>query len=1122
MWCYFVVAEESLEVCRHKMRHKMSAFVHISLCHGLQIRSNLVCGAGAQDACVIALLKPPRLIHPSLLLVSSSHGGRSSGEIRCSSSSLWRREPVSTNASVESGEAQTIEQVWKEYFADPLQWWDNRVDKMHPKSPDFKHKVTKKALWVDGWSTPPWVKVALKLVTLSKLPSHVGYHSSDSQKIVQANRLPEGNFGRRNTLPTSARDPKQTVQVGRGSNRMQSAKTTSEAIDGLKNRLQQGIAIDSYMYVEVLKRCLKHEDLTAVKQVHGCVIESGMQQNIYVATNLLIVYIRYGRLEDARRLFDELVKKDVISWNVMIGGYAEHSRAKDAIELFNQMRQDGVQPSAVTYLSILKACASPSALKWGKEVHACIRHGGFESDVRVGTALLKMYAKCGSIEASRKTFDKLGSRNVISWNVMIGAYAESGFGEEAYGLLLQMIREGLKPDAFTYVSILNACASTGALGWVKEVHNQAREAGFELSLRVGTALVHMYAKCGSMDDARLVFDRMEERDVITWTVMIGGLAQHGFGGDAYDMFIRMQQEGCKANVYTYVSILNACASAGALEWVKEVHKHAREAGYELDLRVGNALVHMYAKCGSMDDARVVFDRMEERDVITWNVMIGGLAEHGFGVDAYDMFIRMQQVRLKPDTCTYVSILNACASAGALEWVKEVHKHAREAGCELDLRVGSALVHMYAKCGSMDDARAVFDRMEERDLITWTVMIGGLAEHGFGVDAYDMFIGMQQVGLKPDACTYVSILNACASAGALEWVKEVHKHALEAGFELDLRVGNALVHMYAKCGSMDDARVVFDRMEERDVITWNVMIGGLAQHGCGSEALDVFRRMIGAGVKADGYSFVALLSACSHAGLVDEGRRLFLAMSHDYGICPSVVHWSCMLDILGRAGQLEEARLLIDSMPVEPDVAVWGAFLGACRSYGNVEFGELAAKERVKWEPENASTYVLLSNIYAAAAKWEEVSLVRTMMQERGVRKEPGRSCIEVDNKIHAFVSGDTSHPETKEIYVELSRLTEKIKAEGYLPDTRLVLRDVDEKDKELSICSHSEKLAIACGLIRTPSSKPVRVFKNLRVCSDCHTATKLISKVSRREIVVRDANRFHHFKDGLCSCEDYW
>ena len=268
--------------------------------------------------------------------------------------------------------------------------------------------------------------------------------------------------------------------------------------------------------------------------------------------------------------------------------------------------------------------------------------------------------------------------------------------------------------------------------------------------------------------------------------------------------------------------------------------------------------------------------------------------------------------------------------------------------------------------------------------------------------------------------------------------------------------------------------------------------------------------------------MAVLSACSHAGLVDEGRRLFLAMTQDYGIEPDVLHCNCMVDLLGRAGHLEEAKLFIDNMPVEPDGATWGALLGACRTYGNVEMGELAAKELLKLEPKDASAYVLLSNIYAAAGKWEEVSLVRTMMQERGIRKEPGRSWIEVDNKIHDFVVGDTSHPEAKEIYAELNRLTERIKAEGYIPDTRLVLQNIDEEDKELALCSHSEKLAIAYGLMRTPRGKPIRVYKNLRVCSDCHTATKFISKVTGREIVARDANRFHHFKDGVCSCGDYW
>ena len=338
----------------------------------------------------------------------------------------------------------------------------------------------------------------------------------------------------------------------------------------------------------------------------------------------------------------------------------------------------------------------------------------------------------------------------------------------------------------------------------------------------------------------------------------------------------------------------------------------------------------------------------------------------------------------------------------------------------------------------------------------------------------------------------------------------------------MRVGSALLHMYAKCGSIDDARLAFDKMEERNVITWNVMVRGLAQHGCGHEALQVFRSMIADGVKPDEISFVAVLSACSHSGLVDEGRRLFLAMTQDYGIERTVELCTCMVDVLGRARHLEEAKLLIGNMPVEADGATWGALRGACRTYGNVELGKLAANELLKLEPKDASAYVLLSNIYAAAGKWEEVLWVRTMMQERGIRKEPGRSWIEVDNKVHDFVVGDTSHSETKEIYAELRRLSETIKANGYIPDTRLVLRNIEEEEKELALCSHSEKLAIAYGLMRTPLGQPIRVFKNLRVCSDCHTATKFISKAIEREIVVRDANRFHHFQDGVCSCGDYW
>ena len=1128
---------------------------------------------------------------------------------------------------------------------------------------------------------------------------------------------------------------------------MQTANTTNEAIAILKFQVEQGINVDSYTYVDVLKRCLKEKDLRVAREVHYCIIKSRMEQDKYVADTLLSVYIRCGSLQDARQVFDALAKKSVINWNVMIGGYVQHNRGKDAMQLFHQMRQEHVQADRITYVSILKACVSPLSLKWGREVHVLIRHDGLESDIRVGTALIQMYAKCGSIEEARQAFDNLTNPNVVSWtamvgahaqsgnngntkvgdivtwNVMIGAYAGSGRGVEAYDLYLKMKEEGFQPNAVTYMSLLNECASTGALEWVKDVHKHISEEGHESDVRVGNALIQMYAKSGSPEDTRMVFDRMKERDVITWTVMIGAYAGSGRGVEAYDLYLKMKEEGFQPNAVTYVSLLNGCASTGALEWVKDVHRHILEGGHESDVRVGSALVHMYAKCRSIEDAAVVFDSMKGRDIITWNVMIGAYAgsgrgveaydlylkmkEEGFqpdavtymsllndcastgalewvkdvhrnileggyesdvrvgnalihmyakcrsiedaalafdrmkgrdliawnvmigayagsgrGVEAYDLYLKMKEEGFQPDAVTYMSLLNDCASTGALEWVKDVHKHILEEGHESDVRVGNALIHMYAKSGSIEDARMVFDRIKERDVITWTVMIGAYAgsgrgveaynlylkmkEEGFqpnavtyvsllneyastgalewvkdvhrhileggyesdvrvgnalihmyakcrriedaavvfdrmkerniitwnvmigayagsgrGVEAYDLYLKMKEEGFQPDAVTYMSLLNDCASTGALEWVKDVHRHILEEGHESDVRVGNALVHMYAKSGSIEDAQLVFERMEECDVMTWNIMIGGLGQHGRGQDALELFRKMKADGLVPDAYSFVALLSACSHAGLVDEGRQIFCAMK-DYGVEPTVVHYTCMVDFLGRAGLLEETKLFISSMPVEADARTWGALLGACRTYGNVELGELAAKEFIKLEPADASPYVLLSNIYAAAGQWDQVSFIRHMMQERGIRKEPGVSWIEISNKVHRFIVGDRSHPEANKIYDVLNNLSEKLKAEGYIPDTRLVLRNIDEEQKVHALCAHSEKLAIAYGLMHTPRGMPIRVYKNLRVCSDCHTATGFISKVTGREIVTRDANRFHHFKDGVCSCGGYW
>ena len=377
-------------------------------------------------------------------------------------------------------------------------------------------------------------------------------------------------------------------------------------------------------------------------------------------------------------------------------------------------------------------------------------------------------------------------------------------------------------------------------------------------------------------------------------------------------------------------------------------------------------------------------------------------------------------------------------------------------------------------------------------------------------------------MKPDQITYVSILNACVSPTTVEHGKGVHAHIMDAGFQSHVCVGNALINMYAKCGSISEARVVFDEMGKRDLISWTAMIAGLALYGCGKDALQLFEQMKKEGVRPDLVTFVGVLSVCTHAGLVDEGRRYFNAMSQDHGIPPTIVHYSCLVDLLGRAGHLDEAENVIKSMPVAANAVVWGALLGACRLHGNVLLAERAADQSLKIEPQNASIYVLLSHVYAAAGMWDNVAKVSNLMRDRGVKKQLGRSWIAVDKKVHSFVVKDRSHPEVEEIYSELKSLTKKMRRAGYVPDTQLVMHEVDEQQKEEALCHHSERLAIAYGLIRTPFGTSLRISKNLRICGDCHTATKFMTKIVGREIIARDASRFHHFKDGLCSCGDSW
>lgn len=429
---------------------------------------------------------------------------------------------------------------------------------------------------------------------------------------------------------------------------------------------------------------------------------------------------------------------------------------------------------------------------------------------------------------------------------------------------------------------------------------------------------------------------------------------------------------------------------------------------------------------------------------------------------------------------------------------------------------------YTKRGQMDVARELFDLMPERSIRSWTAMIAGYVQWNNPQEAIRLFHQMEAENVSPNEVTVVAVLAACADLGALDLGERIHEYARNCGFHKNVRVCNTLIDLYIKCGCVDKAREVFDVMEERTVVSWSAMIGGHAMHGQGEEALELFSRMIGAGVKPNGVTFVGILHACSHMGLLPEGRRFFASMTEDYGIRPEIEHYGCMVDLLSRAGLLQEALDFIRKMPTEPNSVIWGALLGGARVHKNIDMGELAIQHLVELDPLNDGYYVVLSNIYAAAERWEDVARMRSMMKNQGLKKTPGWSTISINGDVHKFVAGESDHPEIEEIYKRWDDLLEELRRRGYVPDKSAVLLDMDEKEKEHVLYRHSEKLAVVYGLMSTSPGTPIRIMKNLRVCSDCHAALKLISDIANREIIVRDRNRFHCFRHGSCSCRDYW
>ncbi|PIA63056.1 hypothetical protein AQUCO_00200827v1 [Aquilegia coerulea] len=627
---------------------------------------------------------------------------------------------------------------------------------------------------------------------------------------------------------------------------------------------------------------------------------------------------------------------------------------------------------------------------------------------------------------------------------------------------------------------------------------------------------------GNPTYARVIFYQLEEPNIFLWNTMIQGFVINNRHNETIEFYGLMRKEGLFPNNMTFPFVLKACAKLLDLDLGVKIHTYVLKAGLDFDMFVKTSLLSIYAKCGYVKEAHLLFDEIPVKNVVSWTAIISGYIGVGRYSEAVDLFRRMLEMNLTPDSFTIVRVLSACSQLGDSRNGEWIHRYISNIGMGRNVFVATSLLDMYCKCGNMEKARVVFDETPEKDVVVWGAMICGYASNGLPKEAVELFIEMQSKHVKPDSHTVVGVLSACARLGALELGERVNGLIDKNELLLNPIVGTALIDMYAKCGNIMRAWKIFDAMMERDLVLWNAMISGLAMNGHIKAAFGLFAQMEKMGIQPDGNTFIGLLCGCTHAGLVDEGRRYFDSIHRVYSLIPKIEHYGCMVDLLGRAGLLTEAHQLIKDMPFKANSIVWGALLGGCRIHKDTQLAEHVLKQLIELEPWNSGNYVLLTNIFSVTGRWDDAAKMRLIMNERGLQKSPASSWIEVDGVVHEFRVGDQLHPLSEEIYAKLEELGQKLKGLGYTPMTDFVMFDIDEEEKESSLGCHSEKLAIAFGLIRSAPGALIRVVKNLRVCGDCHTAITLISKVTGREIIVRDNNRFHCFKDGSCSCNNYW
>ncbi|GAB2284837.1 hypothetical protein Dimus_019290 [Dionaea muscipula] len=691
-------------------------------------------------------------------------------------------------------------------------------------------------------------------------------------------------------------------------------------------------------------------------------------------------------------------EKNVVQWTSKIMSYSRKGLTDKALACFLQMRRASVEPNETTLSTTLTVCAhSMDRETFGVGLHCLAFKNGYLKHLFVSCGLIGMYSKCGDVHDARKLFDEIPERDAVVWNSMISAYSQRGWGEEACSLFSNLTADckdwNVLVNDFTLASVLNACAQMGFLGSGQCVHGFAIKTGFNFNVFVGGSIVDMYCRCGRVSSARCAFDGLENRDVVVWNTMIARYAQSNCGEEALELFHQMERYGIPPNDSTFSCIIQASRMMPDSALVRCFHAKTLQLGFSSDLYVGTALVDLYSKFLAMEDAEKAFHGISKTNLVSYNALINGYGLVGGHVSALIAYKELRLEEMKPDSCTLLGLFSSCAASGAFVEGAQVHCHSILLALDLNVTVANSIVNFYSSCGRLDCALRAFDSIEERNAISWAGMISGLVQHNQLEKAIELFREMHMLYEITDEFTASSVIKVAGTWANIEQGRIMHAHVMKMGLENKIFVGSSLIVMYSKCGMVEDAYSVFCTMPEKNVVSWNSMIMGYAQNGFSNDALILYQEMNEHGVSPTAVTFVGILLACTHARLVEDGKHYYRLMTYQYGIPSSLEHCTCMVNLLSRAGYVEEAEEFLLCSPFTEEPGIWRGLLASSEACENFHVAYRAAHQCLHLEPNDSFAHTILSNINAAKHLWSEVGMTRDSMKVIGVTKEPGYSWI---------------------------------------------------------------------------------------------------------------------------------